>query len=118
MDKVFGQKHKHENKDGLCYLCNNIKFGEINLFKISNRIYGSIFQGDSFTIQLCEDCKMFVNPMWFDNNKTINESGYKYENFIETLIDMFPIENQEYVKNCTNHLHPPIDREDWILENK
>lgn len=111
------QKHLH--KDKLCFKCNDIK-EHINEFKIRDRGYGSIFQGDSFTIHLCDECKKLIDLECFNNNaKGLDNNFNKYEKESElySFMKSFIIGNQEYVFNCDNEILPKIDRYDWINSN-
>lgn len=128
-NKEMSRKEKHLNRRRLCYCCDTIQESEDDLqkFTIKNRGYNSIFDGDNFTIQLCPRCakKLGVIQSWFDNDKVaimdkINDIVDEYlgENAIDKIIDKFPIENQEYIRNCNSDLMPYIqmDRDDWIKD--
>lgn len=111
------QKHLH--KDKLCFKCNNIK-EHINKFNVSERKYGSIFQGDSFTINLCDECAKLIDVRCFNNNSqriNNNLNQYEKEHELYRFMKSFIIENQEYVFNCDNEILPSIDRDEWINSN-
>lgn len=127
----ISKKEKHLNKERLCYHCDTLQESKDNIlrFTIKDRGYGSIFDGDNFTIQLCPECakKLKINEKWFNNEITIvldttNDIVDEYvgEINIDKIIDTFPIENQEYIRNCENSLVPYIhmDREEWIKHTK
>lgn len=131
MCNQISRKEKHLNREGLCYHCDALQESKEDLLKftIKNRGYGSIFDGDEFTIQLCPECakKLKINAKWFDNDLTMvmdttNDVVEEYlgEIQINSIIDKFPIENQEYIRNCESTLIPYIhmDREDWIKHTK
>ncbi len=46
------------NKEMLCFCCNTLQDHkeDIQIFKINNRGYSSIFDGDEMEIQLCSEC--------------------------------------------------------------
>lgn len=52
------QIFKHNNKERLCFCCNTLQHHkeDIQIFKINNRGYGSIFDGNEMEIQLCSEC--------------------------------------------------------------
>lgn len=118
------QNNKHENKERLCYCCNELQESakNINNYVIKDRGFGSLFQDDDFAIQLCDACKKNVDENWFNNNKMkktgtetyLNE--YSKEEDINDLIESFIVENQEYVLNCNIGILDKIDRDDWIKE--
>ena len=103
----------------LCYKCNNL-YEHIEVFTVKNRRFGSIFQDDCFSVQLCNDCKKLIVADWF-NNTPISIKGdffiYDGEHELNKFMKSFPIENQEYVYNCDNYMLPKIDREEWIKLN-
>lgn len=115
--------NKHLNKEKLCFKCNNLKNNkeEINIFKVRERHYGSIFHGDCFEVQLCDKCKALIDEDWFNNEPIRQHQGvsvYHEENKLYKFLNSFVIENKEYVFNCDNDLMPKMDRNDWILMNK
>lgn len=115
------QFEKHYNKEKLCYKCNNLT-KSITKFSISNRGFGSFFEGDSFTINLCTSCSKQVDSSWFDNDLMRVQSEefdiYNNEDRVIKLVKQFPIENQEYIWNCENTDFPSIDRDEWIKFEK
>lgn len=122
------QEYKHKNRERLCYYTNEL-YNEDELVKytLKNRGYGSIFDGDNFTIQInkyiakaLED-ENILKTEWFDNDKVIMDLGrgfvgYKHENEIGQFIKSLIIENREYIENCDNWLMGKIDRYDWIKD--
>lgn len=122
------QGYKHEHKSNLCYYTNELyDISEIVKYKLSNRGYGSIFDCDTFTIQLNKevakelDKEGILKAEWFDNVLMENDNEeeyiktYKHEYDILHFINNLIVENQEYVLNCDNTLMGQIDREDWIV---
>lgn len=117
------QNYKHENKERLCYCCNQLQesSGDLIKHKMSGRAYMSEFDSMEFTIQLCEQCNadMEVEEEWFDNDESFDEVTGQWINeaYIINMVETFPIHNQEYVYNSVNHLCPPhdiMDRVEWI----
>lgn len=107
------REHKHRNRHRLCYKCDQLQESdkEIYKFEVWHRGYGSIYDNYNFTIQLCSQCALGVDLKWFNEEPEIIDGyyeKYKYEEKIEELIDSFPIENQEYVRNDF------MGRQDWI----
>ncbi len=112
------REEKEMNQKRLCYKCDTLKDSEdeINYYGIwRSRGYGSIFDNDSFTIQICNKCTRPEYKIWFDENPVVEEGYvefYEHEENIWNLIKSFVVENQEYVLN--DHM----DRSDWIaMEN-
>lgn len=122
------QDFKHIHKSNLCYYTNNLyPSEELLTYKLSDRGYGSIFDGDTFYIQLNKttanelDQKGILKADWFRNDLMINDSEvkyikiYKHEYDILHFINNLIVENQEYILNCDNALMGKMDREDWIV---
>ena len=110
---------KHLQKDNLCFKCNNLN-ENINTFSVKAREFGSIFQGDKFTINLCNECQKLIKEEWFNNNPVNIENDfcfYTEEHELINFIKSFPIENQEYIFNCDNDMLPSLDRNTWIELN-
>ena len=118
---------KHLTKKEICYDCNKLN-NEENLLKFTIKDRNiddknTIFDGDEFTIYLCEECakSLGLSKEWFDNELDYDYSldKYKHELDILKIIGNFNIENQEYIYNNVNHLteSPKISREDWIFLN-
>ena len=80
------QKFKHKNKQRLCFCCNMLQNSkeDIKVFKVNNRGYGIIFDGDKFEIQLCPECAKKVKQEWFEE-----EPGYD-----EDYIEVYKLENK------------------------
>ena len=117
------QNYKHENKERLCYCCNQLQesSGDLVKHKMSGRAYMSEFDSMEFTIQLCEKCNadMEVEEEWFDNEKSLDATTGQWLNeaYIINMVETFSVHNQEYVYNGVNHLcpsHDVMDREEWI----
>ena len=117
------QNYKHENKERLCYCCNQLQesSGDLVKHKISGRTYMSEFDSMEFTIQLCEQCNkdMEVEDEWFDNELSFDATTGQWLNeaYIINMVETFLVHNQEYVYNCKNSLCPPdqeMSREAWI----
>ena len=66
---------KHLQKDNLCFKCNNLN-ENINTFSVKDREFGSIFQGDKFTINLCNECQKLIKEEWFNNNPVNIENDF------------------------------------------
>lgn len=124
------QEYKHQNKERLCYYTNTLYDKEdIIQYTLSDRGYGSIFDGDEFQIQIQKDvakeleCKNILRAEWFDNQAMRVINGELYEEYtheedIENFINILIVENQEYIRNCDNWMMSSIDREDWIKTEK
>lgn len=108
---------KHKNKDRLCYCCDVLQptADSLHEFEICDRGYGSIFDGFCSTVQLCDTCKDFIDPQWFNEEPFLKDSVFEVYNFedeIKKFIGTWIIENQEYV---LNGLHgETMRRQDWI----
>ena len=108
---------KDKNKDRLCYCCDTLQQTADLLykFKIYNRGYGSYFDGSNFTIQLCDKCKNYIDPIWFNEEPTVDNKyfeNYRYEDEINKFIGTWIIENQEYILNELDIGF--MERQDWI----
>lgn len=119
------QEYKHKNKERLCFCCNQLQEKEesIQIFEISNRGYGSIFDGDELEIQLCPVCVKKIKEEWFNESPSYDRDGievYRLEDKIRRFIstNITVLENLEYIYNCPNILMIPqkIDRYDWIKD--
>ena len=123
LNNLSSQDFKHQNKERLCYCCNQLQETNDDLVKhtISGRSYMSEFDSMEFTIQLCKQCNadMEVEEDWFDNHKSFDATTGQWLNeaYIINMVETFPVHNQEYVYNGVNHLcpsHEAMDREEWI----
>ena len=112
---------KHQERDRLCYCCDTLQATPemLNDFHIHSRGYGSKFDSSNITIQLCNECSKYIDPIWFTEEPKLAEDGYYenyiYEDIIRKFIDSFIIENQEYINN--EHDTDYMERQDWIDYN-
>ena len=116
------QNFKHEHKECLCFNCNKLHAKEnIQIFRVSGRGYGSVFDTMDFNIQLCPDCLEKIDVNCF-NNANVGilgiEEVYYREDLLEEFINNFRIENQEYIYNTDTEFEDKIARKDWIEMNK
>lgn len=118
--KEATERYKHENKERLCYCCNELQENESDIIKleISNRGYGSSFDGSDSYIQLCNKCLKPEYIKWFNEEPTMDGycEEYNYEDDIRNLVKSFPLENQEYFwnSNCNGWTSDVMDRQDWL----
>lgn len=109
-----------ENRETLCHNCLQDK-EDIKSYSTYGRGYGSSFDNDNETVQLCSDCRKGIEE---DLNKWFNESceydeyyeNYKYEKEIIEFIDGLPIQGREIVVNQTSSgaCSEYLDSQDWI----
>lgn len=109
-----------KNRETLCHKCLQDK-EDIKNYSIYGRGYGSYFDNDNETVQLCSECRSGIEE---DLDKWFNESceydgyyeNYKYEEELCDFINELPIQGREIVVNqtsygaCAEHL----DSQDWI----
>lgn len=126
---VNQQQFKHENRAKLCYYTNEL-YDEQDIIKyeMSGRGFGSIYDADTWTLQLHKDIARELEndgilcAIWFDNESMVVEDGYfkeyQMEEEIAQFIETLPIPNQEYIKNSENYLMGCIDRNDWISDKE
>lgn len=95
------------NSSRLCNICASEK--DVKSFKISDRGYASEFDGDTFSIELCDDCiaKHNVEEKWFDNKHCRPQEedeawsvSYLHENEVLELIEKLNKDKQDEIKNC------------------
>lgn len=121
------QNFKHLHKSQLCFYTNELFHeDEIVKFEMKNRGYGSIYDADTWTLQLHKDVakdldnKNILCEIWFDNECMAYNNGYNKEYLMEAeimeFVNSLPIPNQEYIKNGENYLIGSIDRDAWISE--
>lgn len=120
------QEYKHEHKEQLCYYTNELyPKEEIIKYTMRNRGYGSIFDCDSYKIQLHKDVakeledKGVLKAEWFDNDKMLLTDeemfeDYAHEKDINKFIESLNVYNREYIQNCNNWFLGKMDRNDWI----
>ncbi|MGL4573064.1 MAG: hypothetical protein ACRCVJ_18635 [Clostridium sp.] len=103
--------------DKLCFKCLQEK-ENINLYTLHERGYGSIYDGTSSKVQLCDECNNINLNEWFNEQPEYIKHcyEYKYENNIEELIKTLPIQGQEMFYNqCDNGMFSEdISSQDWI----
>jgi len=117
---MYTREEKHQNRDRLCYSCDNLVEDKNKLitYSVSYRGYGSIFDGCRFSVQLCRNCDKPKYKLWFNEVPEMDDycEVYKNEEKIRDFVNSFIIENQEYVWNGMDGYH--MDRGDWIdMEN-
>lgn len=117
IENTQNRKYKHEHKEKLCYCCDTLqdRKEDLHIYNINGRGYGSIFDSSKFSIQLCDKCNKLISGKWFNEQPELIDGyceDYKYEEYIESFIDTFPIENQEYVSNEYDNYQ--MLRQDWI----
>ena len=123
------QEYKHSNKERLCYYSNELyDKTDIVKYKMTNRHFGSIFDGDTYEIQLQKDIAKdlddndILKKEWFDNNKMkigVDRHGcaeYEHEQDIYNFIKGLSIYNREYIENCDNYLISKSNRDVWIKD--
>ena len=91
-----------------CNICTNTT--NLNIFKIEGRGYASTFDGDKFSIELCECCvkKHGVKSEWFDNEfcqpNTLEDemwaTAYKHEEDVLNLIGKLSEAKREQIEDC------------------
>lgn len=114
------REYKHENKERLCYCCDELQESEKDIIRLnlSGRGYGSLFDGMNTYIQLCKKCYKPEYEEWFNETPEYEDycEQYKHEEDIINLINTFSIENQEYFwnSNATGWNIDEMDRQDWI----
>ncbi|WP_425203801.1 hypothetical protein [Priestia megaterium] len=106
------REYKHEHNELLCYKCDTLQEDKSSLieYHMCCRGYGSSFDNDDFTVQICHKCNKPEYEKWFNEEyeKEDYHETYKHEGDIIILISSFPIENQEYIENDY------MERQDWI----
>ncbi|GAA0715521.1 hypothetical protein GCM10008904_32460 [Paraclostridium ghonii] len=103
-----------KNTKKLCHKCLQKKEGIVK-YEISKRGYGSKFDDDKITIQLCPDCDNLSLYKWVNEKPQIDgyEETYKYEDDILNFINSLPIQGREIIYNQTNKKFF-IDSQEWI----
>lgn len=111
-----------ENRDTLCHKCLQDK-DDIKKYSTYGRGYGSKFDNDNETIQLCYECRKEIGEdleKWFNEIPEYDEDefyeNYKYEEEIIDFIDKLPIQGREIVVNQTSSgaCSYFLDSQDWI----
>lgn len=111
-----------ENHEHLCWNCLGVK-ENIHEIEIDALGYGSIFDGFSTKLQLCNECYSETNPEWwkFDVIKTSPyEEAYLHEDDIKKFVESMPIQGRELFWNsCGSDKDelPIMDPQEWIDYN-
>lgn len=99
----------------LCFKCLKEK-EDINTYEMAYRGWGSIYDGERFRLQLCDECNKEELKEWFDEESIIDDYAEEYihEENIENFINDLPIQGQELVKNtcCLSGYY--TDSQEWI----
>lgn len=104
-----------EYNEHICFKCLQEK-ENIHTYRIWGRGYGSIFDNDNTTLQLCDDCNQEELETYFNEEPEIEDEyceNYKHEDDIVNFVKTLPIQGQELFNNtCAsdNWLKP----QDWI----
>lgn len=100
-----------KNTKNLCHKCLQKKEGIVK-HEISKRGYGSEFDDDKITIQLCPHCDNLNLYKWVNEKPTLDgyEEIYKYEDDILNFINNLPVQAQEIIYNQTNS--------GWVIESQ
>lgn len=109
------------NRRSLCHKCLEDK-DNIKIYGIYHRGYGSLFDNDNETIQICDTCRKGIEV---DLDKWINEipkcidgvmEEYKHEEKLVDFINNLPIQGREIVINQTSwgSCAENMDSQDWI----
>ena len=69
-------------------------------YRVMNRSFGSIFDGDSFEIDLCQSCQsdLEVKSEWFDPEHQPDKAFYENESKIEEIIEKLRQKEQRLIK--------------------
>ena len=101
----------------LCFKCLK-EHDKINKYKIYGRGYGSCFDNENTTLQLCDECNNKELEKWFNEIPKENDyyEEYKYENNIIDYVNKLPIQGRELFKNQISDgaYSYNIDSQDWI----
>lgn len=110
-----------ENRETLCHKCLQDK-EDIKQYDTYGRGYGSAYDNDCQTVQLCGECRHGIEEdldKWFNEIGTYDEDYsycevYEYEDEIIKFIDSLPIQGREIVINQTSSDSWYCSSQDWI----
>lgn len=119
--ELINQIKKYQHKEKLCYCCNTQQESKdkIHKYRIKGRRYGSIFEGDNIEIHLCDKCKEKIKEEWFNEKpKFIDKYSeeYQYEEEIQSFINKFIPENQEYIYSLDNNNYKDYTDDEYAKE--
>lgn len=101
----------------LCFKCLK-EHNNIHKYEISNRGYGSGFDGENTLLQLCDKCNNNDLDKWFNEIPKIEEywEVYKYEYNIFNFIKTLPLQGRELFENqmSTGACAYNIDSQEWL----
>lgn len=112
-----------KNHENICFKCLQVfNNNDLTKYYIRNRGFGSKFDGMDTYIQLCNNCKQYINEIWFNEKPIINPDDgcteiYQYENELMRFINSLPIQSQELFWNSLDKGtfgNLQIDPQDWI----
>lgn len=105
-----------ENYENICFKC--LKEKQIETFSLYRSNYGSSFDNNYTTLQICEDCKPRDLGEWFNEEPEYNghSENYKYEKNIIEFVKTFSIEGQELFWNRLAYgaNADEMESQDWI----